>query len=656
MARRARRAAPALRFEVLEQRALLSGNTADELFVRFTATAPTSAVQAALSTVGATVLQDYPDGPELIALRPGVDPSRALAWLNADPYVSYAEADSTLQDEGSPSPSPVIPNDPYFSRQWGLNNANNVDIDAPQAWGITQGRYSVVVAVLDTGIDLQNPDLVQRLWTNPNPGADGYPNDAHGWNFVSNTSNLQDVNGHGTHVAGILGAEGNNSYGVAGVDWNAKLMIVKVLDNNGNGSTDAAVSGIYYAVQHGARVINASWGGGDYSQAMHDAIAYAGAHGVVFVTAAGNDGTDSDFTPSYPGSYRLPNEITVAAVDSSGHLAGFSDYGAQTVDLAAPGVNIWSTIPGSFASYSGTSMATPYVTGVVSLVLSLHPEFNATQLVQRVLATTKPLPGLAGKTITGGIVDAYNAVNFAVHSTSTGGGGGGGGSTTTVTLVPGNTSAEDVEASILATNDYYSSTGGTPAGFVSGLYQSLLGRPADSAGLASWVNMLQSGQSRLQVIEAFERTPEALATKVARWYQQDLGWNSPLADLKQDPGVLYWSTLLDSGQTDNAVLAQMLTTSDFWASHGASNAGYVTGLYQALIGRAPDAPALNYFAGLLQNGASRLSIIQTLQGTAEAKQTTVAHWYQDLLGWQTPVSALKLDPGVGYWASLLQSS
>lgn len=650
MARRARRAAFALRIEVLEQRALLSGSTADELFVRFVPTAPASAVQTALTTLGATVEQSYPDGPKLLALRPGTDPGLALKWLNADPYVRYAEADSALHSES------VYPTDPYLSRQWGLNSANNVDIDAPQAWGITQGRYSVVVAVLDTGIDLKNPDLSRRLWVNPTAasGADGYPGDVNGWNFVSGTNNVQDFNGHGTHVAGILAGAGNNGWGVAGVDWNAKLMVVKVLDNNGDGSTDAAVSGIYYAVQHGARVINASWGGGDYSQAMRDAIAYAGAHGVVFVTAAGNDGTNSDNLASYPGSYRLSNEITVGAVGPSGLLADFSDYGPHSVDLVAPGVNIWSTIPGSFASYSGTSMATPYVAGVVSLVLSIHPEFNAQQLVQRVLATTKPLPGLAGRTVSGGIVDAYNAVNFSVHSASSNDGSSS--TSATVTLVPGGTRDADVLAKLLATDDFYATHGGSAAGFVAGLYQSLLGHAPDPAGLAYWVGQLQSGQTRTQVVEALEHTSEALATKVARWYQEALGWNASLADLKQNSGVLYWSSLLAAGQTDNAVLARILATDDYWATHGATNTAFVSALYQSLLGRSPDPAGLSYFVAQLESGTSRQSVIQTLQGTFEAKRGKVAHWYQDLLGWNLSLNTLMLDPGVQYWGGFLSGS
>ena len=406
------------RLEALEPRALLSTNligptpgptsdVADRLFVRFAPNTPNSVIQADLAAVGGKVLQSYPDGPDLVTVSSGAARDAALGRLEHDCAVLYAEPDIAVQAKAAA----VYPNNPYFSDQWGLSNANGVSIDAPQAWSVTTGNPATMVAVLDTGIDLGNPAFAGRIWTNPDPsGSDGHPGDVHGWNFVSNNPNVQDDDGHGTHVSGILGATGNNGYGVAGVDWNAQIMPVKVLDAFGNGTTDEVVAGIYYAVEHGARVINASWGGGPFSQAMDNAIQFAAIHNVVFVTAAGNDGTNSDIVPSYPGSYRLPNEITVAAVDSSGNLASFSDYGPHTVDLAAPGVGIWSTIPGSFAQYSGTSMATPFVSGVVSLLAGIHPNYRATQLVQQVLATTKPLPGLSGKTITGGIVDAAQAV------------------------------------------------------------------------------------------------------------------------------------------------------------------------------------------------------------------------------------------------------
>jgi thermitase len=399
------RGAFALRVDLLEPRTLLSGDSPNELFVKFNGNASSSAIQAAFSTVGATVEQRYADGTDLISLGSASDASRALAWLKADPSVDYAEADGTLVQ------SSLVPNDPEFPQQWGLNNPNNVDIDAPEAWGATTGNPSTIVAILDTGIDVNNPAFAGRLWVNPAAGADGYSGDVNGWNFVGNNNNIKDDDGHGTHVAGILAATGNDGNGVAGVNWNAQIMVVKVLDSSGNGSTDQAVSGIYYAVQHGAKVINASWGGGPYSEAMKDAIAYAGSMGVVFVTAAGNDGANADASPSYPGSYNLPNEISVAAVDQNGNLAPYSDYGPQTIALAAPGSNIFSTIPNGFATYSGTSMATPYVSGVISLVAGLEPGYTAQQLIARVESTTKTLPSLIGKTITGGIVDAAAAVN-----------------------------------------------------------------------------------------------------------------------------------------------------------------------------------------------------------------------------------------------------
>jgi subtilisin family serine protease len=416
MNRTPRRAASAPRLEPLEPRQLLDG-AADRLFVKFASGVPSATIAADLAAVGGSVVEAYPDGSDLVALAPGADRARAVGRLEADAGVVYAEADASFHTSAA-----VYPNNPDFTQQWGLNSVNDEDIDAPEAWSVTTGTPSTIVAVIDTGIDLSNPAFAGRIWTNPDPsGSDGYPGDVNGWNFVDNSPYVQDNNGHGTHVAGILAAAGNDGIGVAGVDWNATIMPVKILDAFGNGTTDAAVSGIYYAVQHGAKVINASWGGGPPSPAMASAIAYAGSQGVVFVTAAGNDGTDSDVIPSYPGSYRLPNEIVVAAVDPNGNLASFSDYGARTVDLAAPGVNILSTVPGGFEVLSGTSMATPYVAGVVALLAGQHPDWSAAQLIQGVLATAKPDPSLAGRTITGGIVDAAQALGVAGSGQNGGG-------------------------------------------------------------------------------------------------------------------------------------------------------------------------------------------------------------------------------------------
>ncbi|HEX8203623.1 MAG TPA: S8 family serine peptidase [Isosphaeraceae bacterium] len=428
MARSARRRpAPAPRLEALEPRTLLSGaapgvvptppsDPAHGLLVRFADRVPPARARGIVQALGGQVLEEVPRGPTVVALGPGVDRAAVLARLNRDPRVRYAEADGPL-----PRAAEVVSDDPSLPQQWGLNNPNNIDIDAPQAWQVTTGNPAIVVAVLDTGIDLDHPDLRDRLWVNPAeiPGngtdddQNGLIDDVHGWNFVADSNDVQDDNGHGTHIAGILGASGGNDTGVAGVNWEARILPLKILDTQGEGTTGAVVQSVYYAMRAGARVINASWGGATYSRAVADVLALAGANGVVFVTAAGNEAVNNNVVRSYPASYRFANTLSVAAVDAAGRLAGFSNFGRRSVDLAAPGVGILSTAPGGYDVRSGTSMATPFVSGVVALVAGQHPEYSAAQLVQRVLSTTKPLSGRAARTVTGGLVDAAAAVGVS---------------------------------------------------------------------------------------------------------------------------------------------------------------------------------------------------------------------------------------------------
>lgn len=288
----------------------------------------------------------------------------AIAQYKNDPDVEYAEPNYILRALAT------IPTDTYFTNLWGLNNTGqsvnsapagtvDADIDAPEAWDITQGSSSVVVAVIDSGVAITNnistghPDLTANRWVNAGEtcvnGADddgnGRIDDCYGWNFLNNDNDPMDYNGHGTHVAGTIGAVGNNGSGVAGVNWRVKIMPLRFLGATGSGSTADAISAINYAANNGARIINASWGGGPYSQALYDAINYARSNNVLFVAAAGNDGTNNDTTPSYPASYDLDNIISVAATDQNDALASFSNRGATSVDLAAPGVNIYSTIP-----------------------------------------------------------------------------------------------------------------------------------------------------------------------------------------------------------------------------------------------------------------------------------------------------------------------
>ena len=654
-----------LHVESLEPRTLLSGSAngaqslaspapISSIFVRFAASDPATDRRAELSSLRASVVTSYPDGPELIRLGPGITVSAAIRRLEADPGVVYASPDSTIHAESLP----FYPNDPAFGQLWGLNNFNNVDVDAPEAWGVTVGSPATIVAVVDTGIDLANPDFTGRIWTNPvNDAASGYPNDVHGWNFLANSNDVQDDDGHGTHVSAIIAAAGNNAVGVVGVAPAAQIMPLKFLDANGNGSTDAAVSAIYYAVNHGAKVINASWGGVGYSAPLNDAIAYANAHNVVFVTAAGNDGTNNDYTPSFPSSFRQPNELSVAAIDSNGNMPGFSNYGPRTVDLAAPGVDIVSDVPrsidpGGFQSLSGTSMSTAYVSGVAALVAGLNPSFTAAQIVQRIDSTTKALPSLAGRTISGGMVDAYNAVTAGnvklLGSTPPASG--------IPALTPGASTQADVHASILASDEYFVAHGGTANGFLTGLFLNVLGRFPDAGGLQQWVGIYSSGTvTRFQMAKAFLTSPEGRLTEVARWFQDDLGRTAALNALKADPGVVAWSNLLVQGAGDNTVQAEIMSSSEYLARHGSSPPTVVQGYFQDLTDRPADVQGRAYWANLLWQGFTPFNVLRMFQGAPEVSDTLVASWFVRDLGRTSSMARLKADPGVQIWAADLEN-
>jgi subtilisin family serine protease len=311
---------------------------------------------------------------------------------------------------------------------WGLRNGGGsggtpgADIQGSDAWAITTGSTNVIVAVLDTGIRYTHYDLAVQMWRNPGeiPGNgidddhDGYVDDVFGINAITGTGNPGDDQGHGTHVAGTIGAAANNGSPHVGVAWQVQLMACKFLDAEGSGYTSDAIECINYAVAKGARIINASWGGDDYSQALFDAMAAATAQNVLFVTAAGNDSVDNDLHPSYPCNYQLNNVISVAALDRADKLADFSNYGRNTVHLGAPGVQIYSCTSASDDSYlylDGTSMAAPHVIGTAALLLARFPGSTALELRQRLLTTVVPIPALAGKTVTGGRLNAFNALN-----------------------------------------------------------------------------------------------------------------------------------------------------------------------------------------------------------------------------------------------------
>lgn len=314
----------------------------------------------------------------------------------------------------------AISSDPGTSSQWALDA-----ISATQAWDVTTGSRSVVVAVIDSGIDLTHPDLVANIWTNPGEIAgndidddgNGFVDDIHGWNFVANDANVQDGYGHGTHIAGIIGASGNNGVGVTGINWNVSIMPLRFQDNQGVGYTGDAIKAIQYATMmrrdYGVNVvvINASWGGGTgFSATLETAIRDTGMAGIAFVAAAGNSGVDNDAVPRYPSGYDLPNVIAVAACDSTGTIPGFSNYGASSVDLVAPGTSIYSTLPGGrYGWLSGTSQAAPQVSGAVALLAAAKPGVAVAVVRSAILGSVDRLPSLTGKVASGGRLDVAAA-------------------------------------------------------------------------------------------------------------------------------------------------------------------------------------------------------------------------------------------------------
>ncbi len=339
----------------------------------------------------------------------------AMSRLQGNPHVEYAEPNYIVSIN-------EVPNDPMFNQLWGMQNTGQTggtagaDIHATSAWDVFTGSDSVLIGVIDTGVDYTHPDLAANIWTNPGeiPGngidddGNGYIDDIHGWDFINHDNDPMDDHGHGSHVSGTIGAVGDNGIGVAGVNWHVKIMALKFLSASGSGSTDDAVSAIEYATTMGVNLTSNSWGGGGFSQTLYDAIADAGAHNMLFVAAAGNSGANSDLNPEYPGAYDLPNIVCVAATDDNDQLASFSNYGVVSVDLAAPGVDILSTFPGnSYGSISGTSMATPHVSGALGLIFGRFPNIDALDAKNLLLNNVDPLPNLSGIVLSGGRLNAF---------------------------------------------------------------------------------------------------------------------------------------------------------------------------------------------------------------------------------------------------------
>lgn len=415
---------------------------AGEVLVKFRSGVTAATRGASLANASATALEHiYTDAMRgageaegVYLVRSAAGTAAVLARLRSDPSVVYAEPNWVYRTQ-------VTSNDPYYTNGslWGMygpntSPSNAYGSQAGSAWAAGHtGSASVYIGVIDEGIQFTHEDLSGQVWTNPYDPVDGVDNDAngyvddiHGWDFANNDNTIYDggtrgsLDKHGTHVSGTIGGKGGNGIGVAGVNWNVTLISGKFLGRNG-GTTANAIKAVDYFTdlkkRHGLNIVatSNSWGGGGFSQALLDAINRGGDAGILFIAAAGNGGSDgvgddNDVTANYPSNYQCTSNgksydcvIAVAALTSAGDKASYSNYGATTVDLGAPGSGIYSTLPyNTYGSYSGTSMATPHVSGAAALYAASNPGASAATIKNAILSATVPTASLSGKTVTGG--------------------------------------------------------------------------------------------------------------------------------------------------------------------------------------------------------------------------------------------------------------
>ncbi|MFN0053885.1 MAG: S8 family serine peptidase, partial [Planctomycetales bacterium] len=363
-------------------------------------------------------------GQVLVKTWGGAD-STVAGWFQASPVISSFKLDSVVTVS-------TLANDPQFPSQFNLENTGqfsgtlDADIDMASAWNLTTGSSSVVVATIDTGIDYNHADLAANVWTNPGEIAgdgidndkNGFIDDYRGWDFANNDADPFDDHGHGTHMAGMIGAVGNNGVGIAGVNWSVSIMPLKAFDSKGNSLESNLVAAVNYATMMRERGVNVratnnSYGDGIFDQAMVDAITASRDAGIVFVAAAGNNSANNDSIPFYPASYTVDNIIAVASTDNYDILSTFSNYGLTSVDLAAQGSFVLSTSPNNtYTRQSGTSTATPQVAGLVALAASLVPDASVSQIRDAILGGVDVIPALAGKVATGGRLNAYKTLTL----------------------------------------------------------------------------------------------------------------------------------------------------------------------------------------------------------------------------------------------------
>ena len=347
------------------------------------------------------------------------DKDETIASLKESPFVEYVEPDNLRYARDT------FPNDPSFDGQWSLHNTGqsggtvDADIDASEAWDLTTGSPLVIVAVIDSGIDYNHEDLRANMWENPGEIAgngldddgNGYVDDRFGIDAITGKGDPLDDDGHGTHVAGIIAAAGNNGIGVSGVCWTCKIMALKFLPNNDSGTVSDEIECIQYAVNHGAGIINGSFGDYTYSQAEKDAIDAAGQKGVLCVFAVGNEGRNNDVESHFPSSHESENIIAVGISDRDDELVSWSDYGLSSVDVAAPGQQILSTgLNNGYGLENGASVAAPHVTGIAALLKAYEPEITWQEIKSRLIGGVDAQISMSGFLLTGGRVNAYRSL------------------------------------------------------------------------------------------------------------------------------------------------------------------------------------------------------------------------------------------------------